>query len=78
MFPLVGGLTETFKDADPLVTRLAEFLAQRPGGSSSYVNDAMAALTQGYRLEANPKVRAKISDALFDLRFGESEDEDSD
>lgn len=78
MFPLVGGLTETFKDADPLVTRLAEFLAQRPGGSASYVNDALAALTQGYNLETNPKVRAKISDAILDLRFGDAEGEDSD
>lgn len=78
MFPLVGGLTETFKDADPLVTRLAEFLAQRPGGSSSYVGDAMAALTQGYRMESNPKIRAKISDALEDLRFGDSEEDDDD
>lgn len=78
MFPLVGGLTETYQDADPLVTRLAEFLAQRPGGSVAYVNDALAALAEGFRLESNPKVRAKISDALMTLRFGEAAEESSD
>lgn len=71
-FPVIEGLTETRKDSEPLITRLSDFLAQKPGGASEAVRSAIKELQRGFSLESNEKMKDRISIALATLKDGDS------
>lgn len=66
--PVVEGLTETSRDAEPLHVRLMQAMSERRGGSSRKVADALALLEDATTLEGDAKVRERIQAAVALIR----------
>jgi len=75
MLPLVEGLSQTARDAEPLHQRLAGFLAQRRGASTEDVAQALERLESAFGKEADEQVKGRIAAAIAVLR-GDKKDED--
>lgn len=66
--PVVEGLTETSRDAEPLHVRLMQAMSERRGGSHRKVADALALLEDATTLEGDAKVRERIQAAVALIR----------
>lgn len=66
--PVVEGLTETSRDAEPMHVRLMQALSERRGGSQRKVADALALLEDATTLEGDAKVRERIQAAVALIR----------
>lgn len=66
--PVVEGLTETSRDAEPLHVRLMQVLSERRGGSRKKVADALALLEDAISMEGDAKVRERLQAAVTLIR----------
>lgn len=61
--PVVDGLTVTQPDTESLHVRLADFMAQRPGGSTSKLVELVSGLESAFESESNPQLRSRLAAA---------------
>lgn len=66
--PIIEGLTQTAQEAAPLYLRLADVMAQRPGGSGRKLADAIALLEQAAGEESDQRVRGRITAGISMIR----------
>lgn len=70
--PLVDGLTETVRDTEPFVTRLADFFSQQQGTSQEDMTDGLRALERAFGKENNESIKSRLATAILLLREGPS------
>lgn len=73
--PVVEGITETARDAQPMHLRLMEVLAQRPGAGRNHIAEALSSLEAAVRVEGDEDVRRRLIAGIAALR-GTTLDED--
>jgi hypothetical protein len=73
--PVVPGLTQDAPGGAPLHVRLMDLLAQRPGGSTRKVADALTLLEEAASVEQDQRVRDRIAAGVALIRGFKDEDE---
>ena len=68
--PLVDGLTETVRDTEPFMTRLADFFEQNQGNAQEDITDGIHALERAFSKESNEKVKSRLATAILLIREG--------
>ena len=68
--PLVEGLTESVRDTEPLMTRLADFFSQQEGTSQEAMTDGIRSLERAFSMESNEAVKSRLATAILLLREG--------
>lgn len=68
--PLVDGLTQTVRDTDPFVSRLADFFSQQEGTSQEDMTDGLRALERAFSKEGNEAIKSRLATAILLLREG--------
>ena len=68
--PLVEGLTETVRDTEPFMTRLADFFSQQEGSSQEDMTSGLRALERAFSKEQNETVKSRLATAILLLREG--------
>ena len=68
--PLVDGLTETVRDTEPFMTRLADFFSQQEGTSQDAMTDGIRSLERAFSMENNESIKSRLATAILLLREG--------
>ena len=68
--PLVDGLTETVRDTEPFMTRLADFFSQQEGSSQEDLTDGLRSLERAFSKEPNEAIKSRLATAILLLREG--------
>ena len=68
--PMVDGLTQTVRDTDPFVTRLADFLSQQSVPTQEDINTGLDALQRAFENETNEALKSRLATAILLLREG--------
>ena len=70
--PLVDGLTQTARDTEPFITRLADFLSAQRGNAQEDINDGLSALERAFQKEQNERMKSRLAAAITIIREGPS------
>lgn len=70
--PLVEGLTQTARDTEPFMTRLADFLSSQHGNAQESINEGLQSLEQAFQMEQNEKMKSRLAAAITLIREGPS------
>ena len=68
--PLVDGLTQTVRETEPFLTRLADFFEQSQGNSQDDITDGLHALERAFEKESNEKIKSRLATAILLIREG--------
>ena len=68
--PLVDGLTQTVRETDPMMVRLADFFESQQGNSQEDITDGLHALERAFSKEPNEQVKARLATAILLIREG--------
>ena len=70
--PLVDGLTQTVRETEPFMTRLADFFESQQGTAQEDITDGIRALERAFSKESNEQIKSRLATAILLVREGPS------